>query len=1110
MYSNALNKTGQGMFFSAYGKIALVMQLTAILLFTACLQVSAIGYAQKVTIVENNVPLTKIFREIRKQSGYSFIYAKEDIKKAMPVTIVANDVDIRSVLDKCFAHQPLTFLIKNNIIVVRSIPPVPAIPTSFNKKISGQVTDSATGRPLVGVTIQVKDGNAGTVTDAQGNYNLDVPEDGVLIISYIGYIKREIPAAGKSVINVSMSASATGLNQVVVVGYGTQMKQDITGAVSVADLDTYRDVPVNNILETVKGTIPGLNIGGITSAGAVGAISIRGQNSISASSNAPLIVLDGAIYSGSLADISPFDIQSFTVLKDASAAAIYGSRSANGVILIETKGGTGIGGKPKFNVEFDYGISNQLKPLATYGPEGFVKRLLDVRRALNEEADPNKIAIYLQPEEQKNYEATPDHKPTTPRNPVDLLVQPAYNRKASISVSNKTSNTSYYISTTLTDQHGVVLGDNFKHLSTRVNIASDLTDWFNISLKNSYNLQDFSGAAAPIYWGSQFSPWASVYNEDGSYKEFPQTTTSFISPFWGMATDNKDIRNDLNSIVSATVKIPWVQGLSYQVNFGNTLRWTNTQNWYDKNSTITGEGYNGYGSGTSARNYDMLLDNMIHYNRTFLDKHRVNLTLLYSREHNTLEGTTISGQDFENQSLGYYGLRNGQIQKVATSASEVNSLGQMARLTYSYSSRYTVTGTIRRDGYSEFSKNKKWGTFPSVGVNWNITGENFMKEISQIDHLALRVSYGTRGNQSISPYSTLARVSTGYYVFDQPPTSTVLTQYISSFANDNLSWETVTGTDIGIDFNLFKNRVSGSIGLYNKRTRNLLFTLPLPRTSGASSILSNAGEIKNKGIEVDLHTQNINRKDFQWRSDVAFSLNRNKIGELLGTGDLVSAGLFIGKPLNTFYDYRVTGMWQQEDIDNHTIMEGAQAGDYKLEDVNGDGKITSDSDRVFIGSSNPNFSWSWTNTFTYKEFSLMVYLYSVWGGNGHYLSGGNVPYQYAYTGRTDINVPVYDYWTPENTGAVFPRVLYNADARYQGVKYFDRSFVKLQKIALSYDLSRFVRPKGINNLRVTLSADNLLTYAPHWIGLDPETESGLNATSVPSIRTYLLSASFDF
>jgi TonB-linked SusC/RagA family outer membrane protein len=467
-------------------------------------------------------------------------------------------------------------------------------------------------------------------------------------------------------------------------------------------------------------------------------------------------------------------------------------------------------------------------------------------------------------------------------------------------------------------------------------------------------------------------------------------------------------------------------------------------------------------------------------------------------------------------SLGTYRLEDGKTQSVETGGSASESVGLMARGTYTYNNRYSITGTIRRDGYSAFSKNKKYGTFPSVGVNWNISNEGFMTDISFLDNLAVRATYGSNGNQSISQYQTLAKIATDKYLY-AGSSNYAVTQYISSLATDDLGWESTTGLNLGIDFGFLKGRIGGSIDMYQTHTNDLLFSLTLPKASGMSSITSNVGEIQNRGIEISLNTLNIDREDFKWSSNFAFSLNRNKVVSILGDDndgdgkedDLISSGYFIGEPLSVIYDYKVLGMYQQANVDNGDIMQGWRPGEYILEDVDGSGTITSDKDRQILGNQKENFRWSFTNTFRYKGFSLMVYLYSIWGGNGWYLSNSNYPNN-GYAARGDLNHPVYDYWTPRNTGAFYQRPDYGRTGAVAGHKLIDRSFIKLQKISLTYDIGQWIKPWGINDLIVGVNADNLFTFAPQWIGLDPETNQGIVDVAIPSIRTYNFSISINF
>lgn len=1098
-------------------KLFLTMRLTLFLLLTMIQGFALNMNAQnsRLTLKMENTTIKTILNDIEEKTDYFFLYNSKLIDVEQKVTIHVENQGITTVLDQLFTGSNISYEIADRQILLSRDRNLTGQPRQIT--VTGLVQD-AQGIPLPGVSVVVKGTTTGVITDNNGNFSLhNTPDNCTLAFSFVGMRTQELNLAGRTNLNITMEEETIGIEEVVAVGYGTIKKQAVTGSVSQANLEVYKDVPTNNILETIKGSVAGLNISGTSKAGAVGSLDIRGQNTIGAA-NTPLIIVDGAIFNGSLGDIPSDDIEDFTVLKDASAAAVYGSRSANGVILIETKKGNGINGKPKFDVKLSTGISNEMKRLEVYGPDGYLQKLLDYREANGLEADQNNIRIYLQEEELKNYDATSDHKPTL-TDPYGLIRQLGYNVNSTVSVSNKTAKTSYYISTNLIKQQGVIINDDYKHISARVNISSDLTDWFNLGIKSYYSLRDYSGSSPDE--GSEmnitfFSPWASVYNEDGSYKQFPQTTTSFNSPFWYIATEDQERYNNLNGIVSGIIKIPWIKGLTYTTTYSNTLEWRENFTFYDEN-TVDGKGKNGMGERIYSRTYNMLFDNLIKYNRTFADKHNIDLTLLYSREHSSWESIDAYAEDFDNTVLGSYALENGGTQTTSTGGGETDGIGMMARGTYSFDNKYTLTGTVRRDGYSAFSKNKKWGVFPSVGFNWNVTRENFMKSVRAIDNLALRVSYGTNGNQSIDAYSTLAKIATDKYLF-YGNSSYSVTQYISSLANDDLSWESTTGLNLGIDFAVLEGRIRGSVDGYNTKTNDLMFDLSLPTTSGMSSIKSNIGEIRNRGLEINLRTLNMDKRQFKWYSDFAFSLNRNKIVTLLGEDndgdgkedDLISDGYFIGKSLGTIYAYRVIGMWQQENEDNGTIMTGMRPGDYKLEDVNNDGAITSDKDRKFLGNKNPNFRWSWTNTFQYKDFSLMMYFYSIWGGNGWYLSTSNAPYNDGYVNRGDINHPVYDYWTPTHTDAKFPRMDYKGNAAYTGTKNIDRSFIKLQKVSLSYNMNQLVKPMGLNGLSLVLSADNLFTYAPYWYGLDPETNSGLTSGSIPSIRTYTLSVSLDF
>ncbi|MEP4134561.1 MAG: SusC/RagA family TonB-linked outer membrane protein, partial [Cyclobacteriaceae bacterium] len=742
-----------------------------------------------------------------------------------------------------------------------------------------------------------------------------------------------------------------------------------------------------------------------------------------------------------------------------------------------------------------------------------------IRESQGLDADPELIETYLTEEEQKNYNATPDHKFSV-ADPNKLGIRQGYFRSADVSMSNNTAHGNYFISLGYTDQEGVVINDNFKQFTARINSSSDITEWLNFSILTSGSFRDYSGSEPSVTAANLISPYGSIYDENGDPVRFPNTTTSVSSPLYSIATEHLDRSNSLNGAFKLRFDIPWVEGLSFTSTYSNNFRWGVDHRFYGE-FTGRGEDNNGSGDRSYSSNYYRLFDNIISYNRLIAEKHFINVTMLYSREQTTWESEKLEASGFDNYALGSYGLSNATNQSVKTGGGESAAIGQMGRLNYTYDDKYSLTATLRRDGYSAFSENNKWGLFSSVGVNWNITEESFMSGLEALSNLALSASYGSVGNRSIDSYTTLARISTDKVIFADN-NDYVVTQGISSLANSNLGWEKTAGLNVGLDFGVINNRISGRLDFYNTTTTDLIFELPVPFASGADArfgesgtILDNIGEIKNRGFELSLNSRNIVNKDFSWTSNFNYSINRNKIETIFGEDndgdgkedDLPQSNLFIGESLGTIYDTKVIGMWQEEDTE---IMTGLSPGDYMIEDLNGDGVISSEDDRQIIGNTNPNFRWSLTNTFKYKDFSLMAYVYSIWGGKDWYLSGENDPHLDFGVNRTDINHPIYDYWTPTNTGAEFPRPSYRSDAAYKSEKYYDRSFIKLQKVALSYDFSRLVEPTGINGLTLTLSADNLWVHAPHWDGLDPETEQGLTSDARPSIRTYLLSLSANF
>lgn len=1104
-------------------KTLLLMKLTAIIMLATCLTASAEGFSQ-ITLKEKNVPLQKVIKKIQKQSGLDFLYNFDLLQQQGNVNVELHNVSLQEALEACLKDKALTYSIVDNTVVIQPkkdnvektesvpLPPPPPI------EIKGIVKDES-GRPLQGASVGIKGKKTGTVTNEKGEFTITVADNSaILVISFVGMESIEVAVKGKSDFSITLKVGEIQQQEVVVVGYGTQKRQAITGSVVTADLKTYEKVPVNNIMETLKGTVAGLNVGEANTAGAVPGFTIRGRNTIAASQN-PLIVLDGVIFSGSLADIPPSDIESVTVLKDASAVAVFGARSANGVIMIESKKGGGINGKPRFDFRTSYGVVNELKRLKVYDAQGYIKRLNDVLNDNGTVVALDQTPNYLQSGEKTNYDATSDHKPTL-TDPYGPFRQTGFNSNTTISVSQRSDKTNYFLSGNYTSQKGVIKNDLYKHYTVRLNLESKVTNWLTLGIRSYYSYRDYpqdriygagSGGSSP----SLFSPYANLYNTDGSYNMYPQTTTSFINPFLVIASESYNRQNNFNGLLTGTVKVPWIKGLSYTMNYSRTLNMSETGAFYGLN-TYVGLPAKGKGNRDYGRSNSLLVDHIVKYNNTFFKNHNIDITLLQTSQKNNSYGQYAEASGFDNDQLGTYRLQAGAIQTITTRGAKNENTGEMARLTYSYNKKYSFTGTIRKDGFSAFSANHKYVDNSSLGINWNVAGEKFMQKATWVNNLAARLSYGTNGNLSIDPYSTLSKISNGYYYY-QGDGSYTYTQSVSTLGNDDLRPETLTGLNGGVDFSFFNNRFSGSIDGYLTKTNNLTFTLSLPAITGFTSITANAGEVRNKGIELNLRSLNIKNDKFNWRTEAAFSLNRNKVTHLLGDrngdgkeDDIVSSGLFIGKSLGTVYDYRVIGMWQQSDKDNGTIMTGFLPGTYNLYDVNHDGKITSDSDRVFLGNTNANFRWSLTNTFTYGDFTLLVYLNSIWGGNNWFINGGNTPWNDGYANRGDLNHPIYDYWTPNNPYAEFPRPSYKDKTMAKAAKYYDRSFIRLQKVALSYEFTKYVKRWGVNGCNLSVSADNLGTYSPRWIGLDAATGSGLTVSSIPSLRTYTMNLSINF
>ena len=976
--------------------------------------------------------------------------------------------------------------------------------------ITGKVVDEL-NQPIPGVTVLIQGTNNGAVTDLNGSYTLqDVPDGAVLVFSFIGYVKQEIAIGSQSIINVTMLTDSQALDEVVVIGYGTLEKRDLTGAVASVDIKQQEELSNVNVFQSLQGRVAGLNIGATTSSGANPRIDIRGQNTLSNSSsdNSPLIVLDGIIYRGSMADINPASVESIEVLKDGSAAAIYGSQAANGVILITSKKGKEIG-KPIISYSGQYSLQVATKTLEPFNTAQN-KEFLDDVYWTDSRVGPDYLTV------NPDFDVTPFLKTLQIsegyKNNLDndwwgMLTGNGSINKQDISIRGRSENSGYFVSAGLLDQKGFVKNDDYKRLSLNVNLDTKITDWLTFGMETFLTSSDYSGVSPSVSNIFHFQPFAPIYDNAGDYILEP--TGSGLNPFLQYQIDDEEKRLNLFGNFHFDVQLPFFEGFNYRVNYGNNYTLDTHNQFNPWGANFTGSGYK-----NSDRRYSYILDNIFSYNKTFNEDHRLNLTFLYGVEKIQLSNTDASAQGFVNPTLGFNKLEAGDpnLNSINTGAQQETSLYTMGRAIYTLKNRYMVTATVRRDGFSGFGTNSKFGLFPSFALGWVISDESFLKS-SGIEYLKLRASYGQTGRRALSRYQTLAVMGSAQSIVFGDGGSSTVGQWIASMANNELKWETTTGLNIGVDYELLRSRLYGNVEYYANNTENILYSIQIPQITGFSTIGTNIGNVKNHGLEVVINGRIIEKQDLSWEAGVNFSRNRNEIVSILGADnngdgkedDIITNQLFIGQPQNVVYDYEVTGMWQLED----EVPTGFFPGTYKLNDTNGDGSITPD-DRKILGYRDPSYRFGISNTFRYKSFSFYVFINSIQGGKDYYYADGS-PYQDGNLFKKDqlsySNAMAFDYWMPDNPNAKYRRL--DTPSSFAGRPYDQRSFVRLQDVSLSYSFGSGVLQKlKLSNLKVNISGKNLATWTK-WEGWDPETGVGLVA-GVPLMRSYTIGLNVEF
>ena len=1009
--------------------------------------------------------------------------------------------------------------------------------------VSGVVSDD-TG-PLLGVTVIVQGTNNGTTTDFDGRYTLEnVSSDATLQFSFLGYEGQEIQVNGRNEIDIVLVEDTESLDEVVVIGYGTQRRESVTGSVVSVDGEELNEVKTANFQEALIGRAAGVNIStNSTRPGASPQVRIRGTRSLSGN-NDPLIVLNGIPFSGGLSDISPNDIASLDILKDASATAIYGSRGANGVILITTKSG-----RQGQKATFSYNTYYATKEVFSKYPLMNASQLTQLRADVAAHPNQNGTPIYA---------LGGDEDLANDTDWQDLLYGPGMQTSHDISVQGGSEKGSYNMGLGYFKETSVVPEDVFERFSLRAQVDQEVGSLFRFGLNSVLN---FNKASSIVGIGGAISasPLLSPYDENGDFLQSVRLQTE-ADNLWiptrneinriGDRRSNEQLDFGAYNNLYGEVKIPWVEGLKFRLNLGLNFRTS-------RDGNFTGQGVFNYNdvnpssaSYNSSNTRDYVIENQILYDRTFAEKHQVNFVGLFSAQQTKFDNVGLTAQNIPNESSLWYNLDSAlteDITSYGTGYSATGLLSYMGRIMYQYDDRYLLTATLRADGSSRLAPGNKWVTYPAVSVGWNIGNEAFMDDVSWVNLLKLRAGYGETSNQAIAPYSVQGRLSTVNYNFG----STFATGYfVNQLPNPNLGWEFSETYNYGLDFRLFNNRLSGAFEYYITKTNDILYTLGLPSTSGVGNVTSNIGATENKGFELSLNGTILDNPDgFTWDVGVNLYSNQNKITSL-ASGQLRDEGnlWFVGSPINVIFDYDRLGLWNEDDEGFEYLQQfepGASGpgmirvrytGEYN-EDGSPVRAIGAD-DRIIIDPT-PDFQGGFNTRLAYKNIDLSMVGTFQKGGtlvSTLYSSNG---YLNLLTGRGN-NVDV-DYWTPSNTDARYPApggIQSGDNQKYAStLGYFDASYLKIRSLTLGYNFDpKFTSGIGLDRLRIYASAQNpFVFFSPFHdeSGLDPEiTNSGVDGngnrqnvavntgnvsrgiptigTNVPSTRNYLVGLNISF
>ena len=1065
-----------------FTKLLIIMKITAILLLAACLQVHARGYSQKITLSVKNASLQKVFKSLKKQTGYAFFFDYSWLEKAGDVTMDVKNAPLEEALSVCFKDQPLTYTIVGKTVVLKpktepvkdGSPPPPPI------DVKGKITDEK-GKPIAGATITIKGTNKSIMSSEEGEFLFrQVAKDIVVVISYTGYQTREIAVRGRSEINVQMVISVKNLNDFVIVGYGSVRKKDLTGSVAQvkpADITSY---PANNVLNALQGRASGVLVQQNNGApGGSISVRIRGTNSI-LGGNEPLYVIDGFPYSGNPTFLQNADIESVEILKDASSIAIYGSRGANGVVIITTKNGKA--GKTQVDLETGYTVQSPMKKIKLMNSSQYAS-------FYNQEAVNDNLAPYFTQTQLDSIAKGPN----TDWQSLVMHNAPMYTANLNVSGGNET--TKYSLSGGYFLQDGIIRNSSYNRYSLKANISHDISRIFNISynayLTKTINMGQNSGLSnrgQDLISGMLMAPpTLTPYLPDGSYRRlntaYPFISNVIVNPLVTINKTSDKTKSD-KVFSNAALTIKPIRDLTIRISGG-------IQNQNDREDIYNSiePSINSIGSATvnTTQITSLLNENVATYTKS-LNKHRITATGGFTYQDFVQTTLNASGTGFLSDVTQTGNLSGAATPGIpSTSYTKWTLLSFLGRLNYSYNEKYLATVSFRRDGSSRYSTNNKWSNFPSAALAWRMSNESFLKTSHLVTDLKIRASYGATGSTAINPYQTLTQLASGNTIFGDA----LYTTYApSTTLPGNLKWETTDQFDAGVDAALFNGRLRLTADVYLKKTKNLLNNVQLPSSMGYVTTVQNIGEIQNKGLELSAETD-VLKGPVNWTVAANISFNRNKVVKLYQGQDIYGQPIYTGnlndyvnllregQPLGIFYGYKETGY--------------TATGDIQYADLNKDGKITA-ADKTYIGNPNPDFIYGFSSITSYKGLELTVFIQG---------SQGNDIFDLNKASTLDLgmglNLPedVYlNHWTPQNTNAKYPKITKTLSGNMSSRFVENGSYLRFKNIQLAYNIpTRQLNIKWLRSAQIYASGQNLITITKYsWY--DPQINAYGSANSI--------------